>query len=45
MQKVHDMSMVGHCGEEITKVTLNKSLYWPNIEEDVEHYFHTCVKC
>jgi hypothetical protein len=28
VHKVHDTLMVGHSGEEITKVALNRSLYW-----------------
>jgi hypothetical protein len=45
MQEVHDVPMVGQCGEKITMELLGKTLYWPEMKEDVKHYIHTCIKC
>jgi hypothetical protein len=45
MQEMHDAPMVGHLGEKTIRATLNKSFYWPNMKENMEHYVCTCVKC
>jgi hypothetical protein len=37
--------MVGHHGEKTTKEVLGKTIYWPEMKEDVEHYVRMCVKC
>ncbi len=44
MQEVHDAPMVGHHGEKTTKELLGKTIYWPEMKEDIEHYVCTCVK-
>jgi hypothetical protein len=40
---MHNVPLVGHCGKKTTWPTLNKSFYWPNMKEDVEHYVHICA--
>jgi hypothetical protein len=44
MQKEHDVPMAGHYGEHTTRVAVGKTLYWPEMKEDVEHFVCTCVK-
>jgi hypothetical protein len=40
-----DAPMVGQCGEKTTRELLGKTIYWPKMKEDIEHYVRTCVKC
>jgi hypothetical protein len=37
--------MVGHQGEQTTKMIVGKKIYWPEMKKDVEHFVHTYVKC
>jgi len=45
MQEVDDLRMVRHHGENTMMATLSKTLYWPNMKEDMEYYVHMYVKC
>ncbi len=45
MQEMHDAPMVGHGSEKTTREMLGKTLYWPEMKEDVEHYIRTYIKC
>ncbi len=45
MQEEHDVPMVGHHGEIVTKMVIGKKNYWPKMKQDVEHFMRTCVKC
>ncbi len=40
MQKVDDLPMAKHHGKNTMMATLSKSLYWPNMKEDMEYYVH-----
>jgi len=37
MQEVDDLRMVRHHGDNTMMATLSKSLYWPNMKEDMEY--------
>jgi hypothetical protein len=43
MQKEHNVPMVGNRGEHTIGVIITKTLYWPEMKEDVEHFVCTCV--
>ncbi len=45
MEEEHDVPMIGHCGEQITRVAIGKRFYWFEMKEDMEHFVHTYVKC
>ncbi len=45
MQEEHDVPMVGHHGERVTKMAVRKRFYWPKMKQDVEHFVRTYVKC
>jgi hypothetical protein len=42
MQEEQDVPMAMHCGEWTTRVAVKKTLYWPEMKKDVEHFVRTC---
>ncbi len=45
MEEMHDVPMAGHHGEKTIRKLLGKTLYWPKMKENIEHYICICVKC
>jgi hypothetical protein len=41
----HDAPMGGHNGEKTIRKLLRKTFYWLEMNKDIKHYIHTCVKC
>jgi len=45
MQQEHDVPIAKHCGENTTRVVMDKCFNWPKMKGDVKHFVFICVKC
>ena len=36
---------IGHLGIERTKVNVRRTMYWPNINTDIENMIANCTEC
>jgi len=41
----HDTKVEGHFGQDKTLELMKRDYYWPNIEDWVRNYVHTCDAC